>query len=74
MVLQPPVTFVNVYILLKLHNNIGGEVYQLLLFLHVRPANQLTITGSVLWHKMVESACRTLTSYVTTIGGSKNQT
>jgi hypothetical protein len=35
-----------VYIVLQIfHNNLGSYVYHLLLFFHVRPANQPTTTG-----------------------------
>lgn len=46
-------TFVNTVCTIKIYNNLGGQVYQLLLFLHVQPANQPTITGVSLGHGKV---------------------
>jgi hypothetical protein len=51
---RPAATFVNyVYSLLyKSQNYLSDYVYHLLLFFHARPANQPTITGVVLYHKI----------------------
>jgi hypothetical protein len=54
--MRPAVTFVNytrIYIcithtLSKLHDKLGGEIYQLLLFIYVQPANQHTIMAVAL--------------------------
>jgi hypothetical protein len=46
-------TFVNNVCTIKIYNNLGGQVYQLLLFFHMQPANQPTITGVSLDHGKV---------------------
>jgi hypothetical protein len=46
-----------VYILYKFHNNLGGLIYQLLLFFHMQPTNQPTIIGVALCHKEVGDPC-----------------
>jgi hypothetical protein len=46
-------TFVNTVCTIKIYNNLDGQVYQLLLFFHVQPANQPTITVVSLGHGKV---------------------
>jgi hypothetical protein len=46
-------TFINVVCTIKIHNNSDGQVYQLLLFFHMQPADQPTITGVALGHGKV---------------------
>ena len=50
-------TFVNTVCTIKIYNNIGGKVYQLLLFFHVQPADQPTITVVSLGHGKVGHPC-----------------
>jgi hypothetical protein len=40
----------------KIHNNLAGDAH-LLLFFHVRPANQPTVTGVDLCHEKVGRPC-----------------
>jgi hypothetical protein len=44
-------TFINYVYSIKITNNVGGYVYHLLLFFHVRPADQPTVTSVTLSHK-----------------------
>jgi hypothetical protein len=44
------------YILQKLHN-LGGYVYQILLFFHLRPTSNPTITSTALCHKKFDAHC-----------------
>lgn len=46
-------TFVKTVCTIKIYNNLGGQVYQLLLFFHVQPANQPTITSVSVGHGKV---------------------
>ena len=43
----------------KLHSNLGGLVYHLLLFVYMRPAKQPTVTGVTPYHKQAgDPSCR----------------
>jgi len=52
-ILRLAATFVNTVCTIKIYYNLGDRVYQLLLFFHVQPANQPTITGVSLGHGKV---------------------
>jgi len=43
-IMQPTPTFVYFIYTIKSHSNIGSYVYHILLFFHMQPTNQLTIT------------------------------
>ena len=43
--MQPVATFVNCVYTIKFHSNLGSQLHHLILFFHLRPANQSTIMG-----------------------------
>jgi len=47
----PAARFVNYVYTIKILNKLGCQVYHLLLFFHMWPANQPTVTGMDLCHK-----------------------
>jgi hypothetical protein len=51
--MRPAATFVDNMYAISLQNNLCDSLYQLLLFFHVQPANQATITGVALCYKNV---------------------
>ena len=49
--------YANMCMLRNLHNNLCGEVYHMLLFFHVWPTKQLTVTRAVVFHENVGLPC-----------------
>ena len=58
-IMRPAATFANYLYKLswKLHNTLGGQAYHLLLFFHMRPANQPAITDLAVCHKTFGYPC-----------------
>jgi len=54
---QLAATFLNTVCTIKIYNNLGGQVYLLLLFFHVQPADQPTRTVVSLGHEKVGHPC-----------------
>ena len=54
---QPIPTFVYCMYTVKLHSNIGSYVYHILLFFHMQPTNQPTITIVATCHEKVGCPC-----------------
>jgi hypothetical protein len=52
-IMRPAAILVNYVGSIKLHNDSGGLIYYLLLFLHIWPVNQPTNTGVACCHKKV---------------------
>jgi hypothetical protein len=50
-IMQAAATFVNHVHTINLHNTLGSYVFNLQLFLQLRPSNQHTITGVIFYHK-----------------------